>query len=211
MLKKLDQAFSKVEGFLSVVLFLAMVAIVCWSVICRYALKIPFLQSEELARYLMIYIVYIGTSIGVKSKSHIGVEVFVDMLPEKIYKKVRIFTEILCMLMFVLLFVLSLQMFNHLIMTKQMTTTTQIPTAVVFFCLPMGFFMGIIHYLYSIETMIKDIMKHDYCNAFPGFCRHYDSGYAYRAGAGGRRYGGHRCRGLDAAVHLRAEDVLLRR
>ena len=152
MLKKLDQAFSKVEGFLSVVLFLAMVAIVCWSVICRYALKIPFLQSEELARYLMIYIVYIGTSIGVKSKSHIGVEVFVDMLPEKIYKKVRIFTEILCMLMFVLLFVLSLQMFNHLIMT------TQIPTAVVFFCLPMGFFMGIIHYLYSIETMIKDIM-----------------------------------------------------
>ena len=82
MLKKLDQAFSKVEGFLSVVLFLAMVAIVCWSVICRYALKIPFLQSEELARYLMIYIVYIGTSIGVKSKSHIGVEVFVDMLPE---------------------------------------------------------------------------------------------------------------------------------
>ena len=58
----------------------------------------------------------------------------------------------------VLLFVLSLQMFNHLIMTKQMTTTTQIPTAVVFFCLPMGFFMGIIHYLYSIETMIKDIM-----------------------------------------------------
>ena len=84
------------EGFLSVVLFLAMVAIVCWSVICRYALKIPFLQSEELARYLMIYIVYIGTSIGVKSKSHIGVEVFVDMLPEKIYKKVRIFTEILC-------------------------------------------------------------------------------------------------------------------
>lgn len=158
MLKKLDQAFSKVEGFLSVVLFLAMVAIVCWSVICRYALKIPFLQSEELARYLMIYIVYIGTSIGVKSNSHLGVEVFVDMLPEKIYKKVRIFTEILCMLMFVLLFVLSLQMFNHLIMTKQMTTTTQIPTAVVFFCLPMGFFMGIIHYLYSIETMIKDIM-----------------------------------------------------
>ena len=47
---------------------------------------------------------------------------------------------------------------NHLIMTKQMTTTTQIPTAVVFFCLPMGFFMAIIHYLYSIETMIKDIM-----------------------------------------------------
>lgn len=146
------------EGFLSVVLFLAMVAIVCWSVICRYALKIPFLQSEELARYLMIYIVYIGTSIGVKSKSHIGVEVFVDMLPEKIYKKVRIFTEILCMLMFVLLFVLSLQMFNHLIMDQADDHNHADSHCGRVFCLPMGFFMGIIHYLYSIETMIKDIM-----------------------------------------------------
>ena len=83
------------EGFLSVVLFLAMVAIVCWSVICRYALKIPFLQSEELARYLMIYIVYIGTSIGVKSKSHIGVEVFVDMLIDPpLIRHLRVWEEI---------------------------------------------------------------------------------------------------------------------
>ena len=36
--------------------------------------------------------------------------------------------------------------------------------------------MGIIHYLYSIETMIKEILcigrrrlKHDYCNAFSWF------------------------------------------
>ena len=159
MLKKIDYIVGKIEGALSVVLFLAMVVVVCWSVICRYVLKIPFLQSEELARYLMIFIVYIGTSIGVKNRSHIGVEVFVDMIPERWNKKVRVFTEILCMLMFVLLFVLSLQMMNHLITTKQMTTTTKIPTAVVFFCLPMGFFMGIIHYIYGIQTMIAEIKQ----------------------------------------------------
>lgn len=159
MLKKIDAAVSKVEGALSVVLFLAMVAVVCWSVICRYVLKIPFLQSEELARYLMIFIVYIGTSIGVKNRSHIGVEVFVDMIPGKLNKKVRIFTEILCLLMFVVLFVLSLQMMSHLISTKQMTTTTQVPTAVVFSCLPLGFLMGIIHYIYGIQTMILELKQ----------------------------------------------------
>ena len=55
MLKKIDDAVNKFEGTVSVVLFLIMVLVVCWSVICRRVLKITFLQGEELARYLMIY------------------------------------------------------------------------------------------------------------------------------------------------------------
>ena len=155
MLKKLDQAISKFEEALSVVIFLAMVFIVCWSVLCRYLFKISFLQGEELARFMMIYIVYIGTSIGVKTKSHIGVEVFVDMLPDGKRSYVKIFTEILCCLMFILLFALSLQMLMHLVQTKQMTTTTQIPTYFIFICIPLGFLMSIVHYINEIANLIS--------------------------------------------------------
>ncbi len=156
MLKKIDHAVSKFEDTLSVVLFLAMVLIVCWSVLCRYLLKIPFLQGEELARFLMIYVVYIGTSIGVKTKSHIGVEVFVDMLPEKTKSVVKIVTEIFCALLFVLLFALSIQMLMHLVATKQMTTTTQIPTYFVFICIPAGLLMSIVHYICGISERIAE-------------------------------------------------------
>lgn len=154
MLAKIDRTISKFEEMLSVILFLAMVLVVCWSVICRYLLKIPFLQGEELARFMMIYVVYIGTSIGVKSKTHIGVEVFVDMLPEKPHHYVKIFTEILSFALFALMFVLSIQMLMHLIKTNQMTTTTQVPTAIVFACIPMGLLMSVVHYLFNIYTLL---------------------------------------------------------
>ena len=157
MLKKLDYVIEKIEDILSTVLFLSMVGIVCWSVLCRYVLRIPFLQGEELARYLMIYVVYIGTSIAVKSKSHIGVEVFVDMLPQHIKKYVKVATEILCALIFLLLFVLSLQMLNHLVATMQMTTTTHIPTYVIFLCVPTGLFLSILRYICEIAEMIKGL------------------------------------------------------
>lgn len=156
MLKKMDDAISKVEELFSVVLFLAMVLIVCWSVLCRYVLRIPFLQGEELARFLMIYVVYIGTSVGVKSKSHIGVEVFVDLLPDNIKSWVKIFTEILCTLMFALLFGLSVQMLQHLVQTMQMTTTTNIPTYIVFMCIPIGLLFGVIHYIVETVSMISE-------------------------------------------------------
>lgn len=156
MLKKIDDTISSLEGIVSVILFLAMVLVVCWSVICRRILKITFLQGEELARYLMIYVVYLGTSIGVKNKSHIGVEVFVDMLPEKVKGWVKIVTETLCMLIFVILLVLSLQMMQHLIATNQMTTTTKIPTYFVFACVPLAMVLGIVHYIVKIVGMIQD-------------------------------------------------------
>ena len=156
MLKKIENVIDRIEGALSVILFLVMVFVVCWSVLCRYVLKISFLQGEELARYLMIYIVYIGSSIGVKKGSHIGVEVFVDLLPEKIRRKVKICTETFCALMFIAVFVLSIQMMIHLIETHQMTTTTHIPTYVVFICIPVSLLLGTVHYLVHIAELIKN-------------------------------------------------------
>lgn len=153
ILKKIDNAVNKFEGAVSVTLFLIMVLVVCWSVICRRVLKITFLQGEELARYLMIYVVFIGTSVGVKNKSHIGVEVFVDLLPEKAKRYTKIFTEILCMLIFIVLFVLSIQMMQHLIETMQMTTTTQVPMFCIFVCVPVSMFLGILHYVVEIAEL----------------------------------------------------------
>lgn len=157
ILRKIDNAVSKFEGAVNVALFLIMVLVVCWSVICRRVLKITFLQGEELARYLMIYVVYIGTSVGVKNKSHIGVEVFVDLLPKKVRAYVKIVTESLCMLIFLVLFILSIQMMLHLIETMQMTTTTQVPTFCIFVCVPISMLLGILHYIVEIGDMIKAV------------------------------------------------------
>ncbi|WNX84529.1 TRAP transporter small permease subunit [Agathobaculum sp. NTUH-O15-33] len=68
MLDRLDNIFVKIERTICVITFLAMVAVVLWSVLCRRVLMIPFLAGEELTRYLAIYSIFFGTSVAVKEK-----------------------------------------------------------------------------------------------------------------------------------------------
>jgi TRAP-type C4-dicarboxylate transport system permease small subunit len=52
-------------------------------VLCRYVVKYPLIWTEEAARYLMIWMVFIGTSCIIKRWDNINVDVFIKKLPEK--------------------------------------------------------------------------------------------------------------------------------
>lgn len=63
-------------------LLAVMVVVVFLQVIFRFVIRSSLPWSEEMARYLMVWIVFLGASIGVKRKSHIGVEALVSLLPD---------------------------------------------------------------------------------------------------------------------------------
>lgn len=63
-------------------LLAVMVVVVFLQVIFRFVIRSSLPWSEEMARYLMVWIVFLGASIGVKRKSHIGVEAVVSLLPD---------------------------------------------------------------------------------------------------------------------------------
>ena len=60
-------------------LLAVMVVVVFLQVIFRFIIRSSLPWSEELSRYVMVWIVFLGASIGIKRKSHIGVEVVVDV------------------------------------------------------------------------------------------------------------------------------------
>lgn len=155
MLRRIDSIIEKIEQTVSVVLFLTLVAVVCWGVICRYILRIPFISAEELARYLMIYCVYLGTSIGVRLKTHIGVEVFVQALPEKPKKIVNNIAQYLSMIMFLILFVLSIMMMQQFIQTGQITTITKVPMYIIYSCIPLSMILSVFHSFCNIYFDIR--------------------------------------------------------
>jgi len=59
------------------VLLLAM----CWQVLTRYVLGAPSEWTEEAARYLYVYVVFLGTSAGISSRSHVSIAYFTERLP----------------------------------------------------------------------------------------------------------------------------------
>ncbi len=63
---------------------IVMVCVTLAQVIFRYVIAEPLPWSEELARYCFVWIVFLGGAVGLSRGVHLGVDLFVNMLPETI-------------------------------------------------------------------------------------------------------------------------------
>lgn len=108
--------------------------------------------SEELARYLMIYMVYVGTSIGVKKSSHIAVEVVMDRCPAKVQKVVEILVYLLMMAAFVILCYYGLKIVDITMMQK--SPAMQIKMGYVYMSMVLG---GALMLLHCVNNMINSL------------------------------------------------------
>jgi TRAP-type C4-dicarboxylate transport system permease small subunit len=69
------------EENLAALLLAILLAVMCWQVLTRYVLGMPSEWSEEAARYLYVYVVFLGTSAGISSRSHVSIAFFAERLP----------------------------------------------------------------------------------------------------------------------------------
>ena len=58
------------------IMLIAIVLVVCWQVFSRYVLSSPSAITEELARFLLIWITILGTVFAYRKNSHIGLDLF---------------------------------------------------------------------------------------------------------------------------------------
>ena len=108
--------------------------------------------SEELARYLMIYMVYVGTSIGVKRCSHIAVEVIMDRCPPTVQKVVELLVDLLMIAAFVILCVYGMKIVDITMMQK--SPAMQIKMGYVYMSMVLG---GALMLLHCVNNMINTI------------------------------------------------------
>lgn len=67
---------------LLIAFFLTTVFAIVWQVIARYFLGSPTIWSEELARFLVVWVTMLGSAYVLEHGGHVAVTVFVDMLPD---------------------------------------------------------------------------------------------------------------------------------
>lgn len=77
------QIIRNVNDAVVVVLFLAMTITVIIQVFFRFVIQSPLRWTEELARYLMIWLVLMASAIAMRNRSHLQVDVLTSALPPK--------------------------------------------------------------------------------------------------------------------------------
>lgn len=95
MKKGILNILDKIEETVLVGMFVAMVGIIFVQVIMRYIFNNSLSWSEELGKFLFVWISWIGISIGHKRKEHIKITLVVDKLPHKLKMILEAISELI--------------------------------------------------------------------------------------------------------------------
>ena len=132
----LDQYF---EETITALLMSVMSVIICLQVVTRYFLETSLAWSEELARYMFIWMIYTGISCGVKKRKHICVDALYNLLP---VGKGRMLLAYVgdALFLFFTLFVLNrgVEVFLRIVASGQHSPACELPMWVVYGALPFG-------------------------------------------------------------------------
>ncbi len=91
-MEKISQVISKSLDLFSVVLLVIMSLLVIINVALRFIFNSSIVFSEEISRFLFIWVVYIGAIIAVRDDSHI----YVDFLRNKLPSWLQFFLKVVC-------------------------------------------------------------------------------------------------------------------
>lgn len=155
-IKKIDKFLTPIEEYAITIFLLFMTFITFWGVVNRFVLKESLSWSEEMARYLSIWAAFIGASLGVKKGVHIGVEAFVQFLPEKAQRYISIITTVFCIIFCGAIAYIGYGYSLKLISTAQLSPAMRIPIAWAYAAVPVGCALMTLRY---VMVLIEEIVN----------------------------------------------------
>lgn len=139
----------KFEDYSVTILYLTMIIVIFLQVFFRFVIEASLSWSEELARYIMAYAVFIGAAIAAKEGAHIGINVVVGALPKPFNKYMRVIALFISFIFSVVLVYLSALIVMFLIKTGQKSPAMLIPIWIAYFAVPLGGVLMSIRFLQS--------------------------------------------------------------
>lgn len=102
----------------------------------RYFLKRPLYWSEEVATGLFVWTVFIGSAYAYRKHAHLGVDILINILPEKIRKVVKVIMDLLELVTLIMLTRTSVQYVMNTM--DKLTNTLRVPSWYISGAVPIG-------------------------------------------------------------------------
>ncbi|NNE83974.1 MAG: TRAP transporter small permease [Alphaproteobacteria bacterium] len=107
-------------------------------VFLRYVLNDSLPWAEELVRYTVVWMSFIGAGMGIRRGAHIAVAIGIQLLPSRIAKLLSMAGLTLGLAFAVLLTVYGAKLVLHVGGFGQLSSAMRVPMAAVYACLPLG-------------------------------------------------------------------------
>ena len=145
-----------VEIFLCL-LMVFLVLNVSWQVITRFILPEPSSYTEEVARFLLMWIGLLGAAYAYRKKMHLGIDIISEKLQGRAKYVTALFVYFLTLL--VAIAVLIVGGMNLVLLTlelNQLSSSLGLPMGLIYLCLPLSGFLIV---LYTLEMLLIDFVN----------------------------------------------------
>jgi len=138
ILKKFIKFIDNIEEYVLVVSLLVTVSLIFLQVIMRYVFSNSLSWTEELARYIFVWQIWLGASLGIKYRKHIRVEFLLGALSGISKKYLEIFVIILWLGMNVFLTINGSGLVDQLLSRNALSPSMRIPLGYIYASVPVG-------------------------------------------------------------------------
>jgi len=158
MLKKGRIALCRLLEFALIVAVTALVLVVLWGVFTRYVMSEQAKWSEELARFLLVWVSLLGGAVAFGEKAHLGVDFFVEKFDPSARKLTTVLGQLAVLFFAVTIFIIggSNIVANNMEQMAPALGKYGIRMGHVYMALPIaGGFM----ILFAVEQLLESLLK----------------------------------------------------
>ncbi|MFG0289905.1 MAG: TRAP transporter small permease [Rhodopirellula sp. JB044] len=157
--KRIVQALTKLLQWLLIAAMAMLVIDVVWGVVTRYVGGEQASWTEELARFLLIWVALLGGAVAFETKRHLGVDYFVGKFDPSVRRWVSVFAYVVVLFFAVSIFVVGgVRVVYDALMLDQTTPALGWKMGHVYMVVPIaGCFMSI----FTIDHLIASVRGDD--------------------------------------------------
>lgn len=132
VIKGINRFFAGVTMFFVVI----MVAIIFLQIISRAVIGSSFSWTEELARILMLWVIFLGAGFAFQYGAHVSVETIVQKFPQSVQKIIPLFVFIVSSLFLIVLLLKGIDITQRAM--SQYTSALRLPMGYVYLAFPVS-------------------------------------------------------------------------
>ena len=163
-MKKIFKIYNEVLNYIAVLGLIGFLLCVALQVFARVFLPTSPNWTEELARFLFIYMVAFAGNTAVAKDEYVGVELLVERFPLGVQKAIKILVLTAILVFSTIVFTMSVMGPKGLLATTpfgMVSTALRLPMRKVYFSMAILFGLYIVSYVMSILSVIMNIDIYD--------------------------------------------------
>ena len=151
---RLKQTCDSLLERVAMAMFLLLILVTLFQVLSRYVFPVPISFTEEVGRFLFIWISFLGAAIVMNRDQHIRLDLFQGRVSRRAYDSMRLAVYVLIALFSVGVLITAPDLLR--VASRQTASVSRLSMGLVYFVVPLSLSLTLI---YSLTHLVKTVRE----------------------------------------------------